>query len=220
MSVPPIEAATAYVEGTTQTGVHWRMGVWRPTVEAEAAQATVSSAADAGRPDVRRRRLLARRWARELVTARLGVEWTGFSPDIAGRKPRLRGPSGVDVSIAHGDATLLVAVVTGGQLGADVEDEPFAAFDRASLVRRMCGPAERAALDAIPPTLRRRALARAWTIKEATLKARGVGLAVDPRSVEVDVAGLAVRQAATGPEYAIVHLVDAGRTSATGQAFI
>lgn len=211
MSVRTIEADIAYVEGTTQTGVHWRMGAWRPTVDAEAAWATVSSAADAGRPDVRRLRRLARRWVRELVTARLGLDWTGFSPNVAGRKPRLRGPSGVDVSIAHGDATLLVAVVTGGLLGADVEDEPFAAFDRASLVRRMCSPAERAALDAIPPTLRRRALARAWTIKEATLKARGVGLAVDPRSVEVDVAGVAVRQAATGPEYAIVHLVD-GRT--------
>jgi phosphopantetheinyl transferase len=189
----------SFVEGTTGRGVHWRMGSWRA----------------AG--DVHRRRLLARRWTRELVTGRLGLDWEGFAPGVPGRKPRLLGPTGADVSISHGDGTLLVAIVGSGLVGVDVEDEPFTAFDSPSLLRRMCSPAEHAALDALEaselssPALRRRILARAWTIKEATLKARGVGLAVDPRSVEVDLAALAVRPAASGPAVAIVHVVD-GRT--------
>ncbi|MGW9182212.1 4'-phosphopantetheinyl transferase family protein [Agromyces sp. NPDC055661] len=190
-----VAVTVASVEGVTATGVRWRMGSWRA----------------AG--DVRGRHLLARRWARELVTGRLGRDWEGFAPSEPGRKPRLLGPPGVDVSISHGDDTLLVAVVGSGLVGADVEDEPFAAFQAPSLVRRMCSPAELAELAALagldmPWALRRRILASAWTVKEATLKARGVGLAEDPRSVEVDLAALAAGGAASGPAVAIVHLVD------------
>ena len=189
------EVVAASIEGVTGSGVHWRMGSWRA----------------AG--DVGRRRLLARRWTRELVTGRLGRDWPGFAPRVAGRKPRLLGATGIDVSVSHGDDTLLVAVVASGLVGVDVEDEPFAPFDSPSLLRRMCSPAERAALDALDTldavrALRRRTLARAWTIKEATLKARGVGLAVDPRSVEVDLAALLDGRPASGPAVAIVHLVD------------
>lgn len=189
------EVAVALVEGVTVTGAHWRMGSWRA----------------AG--GVRGRRRLALRWTRELVTGGLGYDWEGLAPGTPGRKPRLHGPNGVDVSISHGDDTLLVAVAGHGLVGADVEDGPFTAFDSAALVRRMCSPTERAALDAlaardVPWELRRGILARAWTVKEATLKARGVGLAVDPRSVEVDLAPPAVGRAASGPVATIVHLVD------------
>ncbi|MFE6256891.1 4'-phosphopantetheinyl transferase family protein [Agromyces sp. NPDC057865] len=197
MNVPTTALAVtvASVDGVTATGVHWRMGSWRT----------------AG--DVRGRHELARRWARELVTGRLGRDWEGFAPREPGRKPRLLASPGVDVSISHGDDTLLVAVVGSGLVGADVEDEPFTAFDAPSLIRRMCSPAELTELAAlagrdVPWALRRRVLAGAWTVKEARLKARGVGLAEDPRSVEVDLAGLAAGAAASGPAVAIVHLVD------------
>jgi phosphopantetheinyl transferase len=128
----------------------------------------------------------------------------------------LQGEPGLDVSISHGDTALLVAAVAGdGRVGVDVEDEPFDAFRRAALVRRMCSATERAALDLTPAPLRRRALARAWTIKEATLKARGVGLAEDPRRVPVDPLGFGfepdgLEPGDSGPEYAIVHLTAGG----------
>ena len=82
-------------------------------------------------------------------------------------------------------------------------------FGRAALVRRMCSPDERATFARLPDPLRLRALARAWTIKEATLKARGVGLAEDPRGLAVDPGGLGLDAGAAGPEYAIVHLTGA-----------
>lgn len=193
-----VAVTVASVEGVTATGVRWRMGSWLA----------------AG--DVHGRHLLARRWARELVTGRLGRDWEGFAPSEPGRKPRLLGPPGVDVSISHGDDTLLVAVVGSGLVGADVEDEPFAAFQAPSLVRRMCSPAELAELAALagldmPWALRRRILASAWTVKEATLKAHGWGLARDPREVAVDLDDLLALGREHGPERAIVH-VTGGRT--------
>ena len=142
----------------------------------------------------------------DLVVGRLGIEWPGFAPDAPGRKPRLLGDGRVDVSIAHSGATLLVAVVADGLVGADVEEEPFDVFDRQALVRRMCSGVELAQLDRLPRAARRRALARAWTIKEATLKARGTGLAEDPRSISTGEFDRGIDDASSGPERAIVHL--------------
>ena len=190
MNTASTAVGAPYVEGVTGSGVHWRMGPWRA----------------AG--DERHRRLLAHSWTRELIAERFGLDSARFAPTAPGRKPQLLGLDGVDVSISHGDHTLLVAVAAHGLVGVDVEDEPFAAFERATLVRRMCSPAERADLEAVPLALRTRALARAWVLKEATLKARGIGLAVDPRTVCVDVAALAVARPTVGPERAIVHVLD------------
>lgn len=214
------------LEGVTASGVAWRLGRWRDA----AAGAGVGTGVRAPDADaLRRRRHLAREWARELVTHGLACDWPGFAADVPGRKPQLRRPDsresarpgadsresrklqlcgapGVDVSISHGDTALLVAAVAGGRLGVDVEDEPFDAFRSDALVRRMCSAAERAAYERLPETLQLRALARAWTVKEATLKALGVGLAEDPRSVPVDPSGLGLAPVDAGPEYAIVHL--------------
>lgn len=193
------------LEGVTASGVAWRLGRWRdgPAGVGVGTPGAGTTGADA----LRRRRELGREWARELVTRGLGRDWTGFAPDVPGRKPRLRGDPGIDVSISHGDTTLLVAAVgDDGRLGVDVEDEPFDAFRSDALVRRMCSAPERAAYERLPETLRLRALARAWTVKEATLKALGVGLAEDPRSVPVDPGGLGLAPVDAGPEYAIVHL--------------
>lgn len=194
-----------HLEGVTESGVHWRLGDWREEIGPDATPAA-SSAADKRRTLLRRRRDVGRHWVRELVTARLGLDWIGFAPDAPGRKPRLLGDAAADASISHGDTTLLVAVVAEGRVGVDVEDDPFDAFARPALVRRMCSDAERATLEPLPDALRRRSLARAWTVKEATLKARGVGLSVDPRAVAVDLEALVAAPRDLAPECSIVHL--------------
>jgi phosphopantetheine--protein transferase-like protein len=143
----------------------------------------------------------------ELVTTRLGVEWPGFAVVAPRRKPALLGGSGVDVSISHSGGTLLVGVAAEGLVGVDVEDEPFEAFGRPSLVRRMCTEDERAFVSAQPDGMRRRTLARAWTVKEAVLKAHGVGLARDPREIEVGREELERVVRVEGPERAVVHVL-------------
>jgi len=198
-------AASTVLESTTSTGVHWRMG------EPVGLGAFGTEATPTGpRPpaalaeELRRARATARDWVRDLVTSRLGQHWAGFEETPAGRKPRPRGLPGVDVSISHSGRTLLVAVVRGGRLGVDVEDEPFDAFDHPSLVRRMCTASERDRVESLPAPSRRRALAQAWTAKEAALKAMGAGLAIDPRRIVVP--GVLASGRGSGPERSIVHL--------------
>jgi len=207
----PMPPSAPMLESVTGSGVFWRMGDW--SLEHAVGLEPAALLPEDGTPRgaaLRRRRLIGRRWVRDLATARLGIASPVFASEAPGRKPRLIGGHGVDVSIAHSGSTLLVAVVADGRVGVDVEEEPFDAFDRPSLVRRMLAIEERAVLGALPVSARRRWLARAWTIKEATLKARGVGLAVDPRGVVPDARHFTAVDAATGPECAIVHLTAHG----------
>ena len=79
------------------------------------------------------------------------------------------------VSLAGTRSGVAVAVSSEAPVGVDVEQLSATRFDGFEGV--VLGPAERAADDA--------ERARAWTRKEAVLKARGTGLSVDPRAVDV-----------------------------------
>ena len=89
-------------------------------------------------------------------------------------KPVLDHPE-LHVSLAASDRIVAVAVGRDGPVGVDVErvrSTGFAGFGGVALA-----PGERACT--------RRGRARAWTRKEAYLKATGQGLSVDPRTVDV-----------------------------------
>ncbi|KQM82802.1 4'-phosphopantetheinyl transferase superfamily protein [Agromyces sp. Leaf222] len=200
-------------------GLWWRSGDWTVELPAPLAGAPMASDGEARRLRLAARRSIGRAWARDLVHEHLGVR-PEFAEQRPGEKPRLRGDPAVDVSIAHSGTSMLVAVGIGALVGADVETSPFEAFARPQLVRRMCSPEELAVFARIDDgPLRRRALARAWTLKEAVLKARGVGLAVDPRSVAIDaeavLAAVEARSAEWGlegpPEMSIVRFAASGR---------
>lgn len=206
VDAPPLSSAPL-VEGVTDTGVHWRRGDWRAAEDPAPPPVPAAGPHEVRVAELHRRRRVGRRWVRELVTARLGVEWPGFATVATRRKPVLLGGGGIDVSISHGAGTLLVGVAAEGLVGVDVEDEPFAAFGRQSLVRRMCADDERAFAATLPDAMRRRTLARAWTIKEAVLKAHGTGLARDPREVRVGADELAAIERGRGPEWTVVHVL-------------
>ena len=195
--------SSTFLESMTSTGVHWRLGEQHHFDGITGDRGSPPSVPVLSE-GLRRTRTVARNWVRDLVTSRLALDWAGFEETSAGRKPRLRGLPSVDVSISHSGRMLLVAVVRGGRLGVDVEDEPFDVFGRPSLVRRMCSGPERDQLASLPEPSRRRTLARIWTLKEAALKAIGVGLAVDPRRIVVPEPLTSSRT--VGPERSIVHL--------------
>ena len=209
----PSRTSAPPVEGVTETGVYWRRGEWRAADDDASwlGPAPIAGRSRDVRPaELRGRRLVGRRWVQDLVETRLGVAWPGFAVVGPRRKPVLLGGSGIDVSISHGAGTLLVGVAAEGLVGVDVEDEPFEAFGRPSLVRRMCTENERALVSALTGALRRRTLARAWTVKEAVLKAHGVGLARDPREIVVGDDELAAVERARGPERTVVHVLGDG----------
>ena len=89
-------------------------------------------------------------------------------------RPVLRN-AGVHVSLARTRTAVAVAVSPDAPVGVDVEHVARTRFDGFCTVT--LGPRETASDD--------RQRARAWTRKEAVLKARGTGLSVDPRSVDV-----------------------------------
>jgi 4'-phosphopantetheinyl transferase len=87
-------------------------------------------------------------------------------------------------NLTHARERAAVAVTLAREIGVDLEPiDP--AIDRAATVSMMCTPAECARLAALPETERPAALAALWTQKEAYLKAIGVGMSREPRTVEI-----------------------------------
>jgi 4'-phosphopantetheinyl transferase len=78
-------------------------------------------------------------------------------------------------NVSHSDELALVAVSRQREVGVDLERaRPLDGID--DLVTRYFAPAERLVLDRVPPDARLSTFYRYWTLKEAYLKAWGVGL--------------------------------------------
>jgi phosphopantetheinyl transferase len=88
----------------------------------------------------------------------------------------------LEVAVAHASGATMVAIAR-GVLGIDAErSDPLPDLD--PLRARTLAPAEDRELEATPLALREARFYRCWVRKEALLKARGCGLAVDPREVD------------------------------------
>lgn len=163
--------------------------VWRVRL-GEADVATLSAAerarADRRRGDDRRRFAASHTAIRAIVAEYVGVmpaELRLAAP--YGEKPRVAGAE-LELSLAHSGDLALVAVA-GSPVGVDfevVDDLPDDEID--DLAEFTLTERELAALAALEPHLRRRAFLRAWTRKEACLKAVGRGLG-DRSLAEIDV---------------------------------
>jgi 4'-phosphopantetheinyl transferase len=97
-------------------------------------------------------------------------------------RPALPAGYGLWFSLSRA-ADLAVFAVADVEVGVDVELVP--ADDVAAAVTWALHPRELADLERIRPADRSRAVAGCWVRKEALLKARGTGLAIDPRQVDV-----------------------------------
>ncbi len=101
-----------------------------------------------------------------------------------GGKPQLADLRSLQFSVSHAHGVSMVAYREGGAVGVDVElvDTPV---DVDALAPRCLTAGEVGRFRELSPEDRRRAFVLAWTRKEAVLKAAGVGLSGDPRTVEV-----------------------------------
>ncbi|MET8453622.1 4'-phosphopantetheinyl transferase superfamily protein [Streptomyces sp. NPDC005209] len=168
--------------------------VWRIPLSGRAADAALASAGQLLGADelARARRLVLREDRRRWVTARVALRTllarrTGVAPDRItleyGRhgKPRLfgQGADGLRFSLSHSRDRALLAVCRGAPVGADLEHlsaGPADAADLDDLAVAVLAPEELRAYLRLPPALRRAALLRRWTGKEAALKATGRGV--------------------------------------------
>jgi 4'-phosphopantetheinyl transferase len=123
--------------------------------------------------------LLGRAMARALVGRALGLNPTAWTwRDGARGRPEIGAPDcPLSFNLAHSGGLVVCALARDTQVGVDVEDRARAVLDR-QLVARYCSPAERAAIDACGEKGWQDAFLRHWTLKEAYLKARGLGIAV------------------------------------------
>jgi 4'-phosphopantetheinyl transferase len=100
-------------------------------------------------------------------------------------KPRLADHPGVHFSLSHSQDRALLAVSDGPEIGADLE--MVRPVDHLDLSRRYFHPDEVAAIERQEDP--RLAFFRIWTLKEAVVKAIGLGLSLPLDSFAVSIAG-------------------------------
>ena len=121
---------------------------------------------------------------RALAARALRLETSAVSiAQAEGRAPVIAAPmrSGIVLSMARRGALSAFAVAR-APVGIDVE----AVDSSAEIPWNVLHPREAACLNAIDDMVRARAFARLWSLKEAYLKALGVGLTREPSSFAVD----------------------------------
>jgi 4'-phosphopantetheinyl transferase len=95
-------------------------------------------------------------------------------------------PAGVVFSVSHVPGLVVLAFALRRRLGVDVETTRRVG-DWQALAARVLSARERLALAALPPEAQTVGFLRAWTIKEACLKATGRGLTDDLDRLETEV---------------------------------
>ncbi|MBO4221042.1 4'-phosphopantetheinyl transferase superfamily protein [Bradyrhizobium neotropicale] len=107
-----------------------------------------------------------------------------FAPSANGKPVLLVDPQEIDFSLSHARGAVAVAAAR-MPIGVDVE--PLREVDHLDSISELVLAAEeQAALRNAPEISRSRLFLRYWTLKEALLKAAGLGFAVPPNEVIVD----------------------------------
>ncbi|HLN62571.1 MAG TPA: 4'-phosphopantetheinyl transferase superfamily protein [Symbiobacteriaceae bacterium] len=134
----------------------------------------------------RRSYTVARAAMRQILAAALGLPAAAVAFRYGPHgKPQLADP-GLDLqfNLSHSGSWALCAVVRGRAVGVDIEYmRTIREFE--ALANRFYSPRESALLKQMPEAQRPAAFYRAWTSKEAYVKALGAGLTLDTRVVDV-----------------------------------
>lgn len=101
-------------------------------------------------------------------------------------------PNPISFNVSHGGSHGLIAVAPHGRLGVDIE-ERISREDLGNLTDAVLGPNEEREFALLRGNRRTHFFFRMWTLKEALIKALGVGFSQDPAKFEVP---LAVRRGA------------------------
>ncbi len=158
--------------------------------------------ADAFRtPELREQYVAAHAMVRTVLSTYASVAPSGWRYAYGSKgQPRLVGaPVDLRFSLSHSGARAAVAVTVGRKIGLDLE-EVDPAKDPLGIADRFFTPAETEALRACHASERSARFTTLWTVKEAVLKARGVGLGSGLGTVEIDLDDAGSVRSVTGPE--------------------
>jgi len=130
--------------------------------------------------DLRERFVICRGLLRTLLSHHLGIPPAGVVLDYGAHgKPFVAGGHRLHFNLSHSGRRALYAMALDRQLGVDLEPiRPRAEFDK--LAPLFFREDERALLQHLPLHQQAQAFSRAWTRKEASVKASGHGLAFGP----------------------------------------
>ncbi len=139
-----------------------------------------------------------------------------------GARPALQEPASarmIDFSAANTDGLVACAVSCSTRIGVDIEKlQPALA---PGLLEYCCTPDEQLRLSRLPGDQQPCAFIQLWTLKEAYLKARGIGLQVSPRLLGfhlADLGGTPLLEAdaaiEANPRYWHFRMLDAGNAHA------
>jgi 4'-phosphopantetheinyl transferase len=95
------------------------------------------------------------------------------------------GARRLQFSLAHADGLALCAVANGNPVGADVESLRHVGPELIRMGDVICSEGEVERLRALPPSTRAEGILCTWTLKEAALKAAGLGEQFPPARLEV-----------------------------------
>ena len=163
-----------------------------------------------------RLRFSAGRWlVRRVLARRLGCTEAEVELAVGAHGRPSLAAGGIDFNLSHAGSLVVLAVGT-VRVGIDVETTNRSRDWRA-IARRFFSPVEFAAIEACDEAERRTAFFRAWTRKEAFVKALGTGLAtgfarfdvsIGPRPAltgaridGVDTSEWSIRDLAAGPDH-------------------
>lgn len=136
----------------------------------------------------RRRFALCRAALRAILRVRLGCrnEELAFSPASHGKPfAVVRGkPANINFNVSHSGEHGLIAVAAEGRLGVDVEERTDRR-DLDGLIATMLGPHEQAMLRSASSSRKRHLFFEFWAVKEALIKAVGLGLSLDMSRFEL-----------------------------------
>lgn len=141
------------------------------------------------RPRDQARFIAARALLRRCLGRALGLaaEDLVFEYEATGRPYLVGVDAAPDFNVSHSEDAVLIAISSVGRVGVDIE--AIRAIDNLDrMAAQVMHPVEWQSFTGLSKDQRIAHFFRLWTRKEALLKARGVGLSVDPRSVLIGLA--------------------------------
>ncbi len=203
---PPAELADCAIESLALTGLEIRLFLvdlnayaFADTLKTLSRKEHDLAARFAFEQD-RRHYLAAHCALRSVLSRHLSVDQSQFvfNQGVHG-KPFVAGHPSCMFNMSHSGGYALIGVGLNAEIGVDIEAyRPIR--DAGQLKPHIFSAAEQYAHEAIEPGLQDEALLRAWTRKEACLKALGYGLMISPASFETGFAESAQRVEISSPD--------------------